>query len=409
MEIPHTRRTGRHLVLLDDAAAHVGAKQIQNATGLRIGHSSDQKRGVHGKHVAPGEGLLFERLGVVLVHPHPDQVEGLEAHGAKRSLLIEPERIVRATGLGNSTRVAPVGTAQVGVQMPGSGPFVDTPEAAWGLQATGVLSSPYAGRGIRVAILDTGMDLKHPDFVGRSVVSQSFVKDCPANDVNGHGTVCAGIACGPQNPSAQPRYGVAYACEIYVTKVLDDNAGGADGNILAGIEWAVANGCAVVSMSLGSPVVVGDSYSRIFEQVAVRAMSAGCLLLAAAGNESERPDKIVPVEHPANCPSILAVGAVDGRLAVAPFSNGGLNSDGGQVDLAAPGVVIFSSCPSPALYQRDNGTSMATPHVAGIAALLAEANPTVRGGALRDLLLKAISTLPLPAQDVGAGLVRAPQ
>jgi subtilisin family serine protease len=196
---------------------------------------------------------------------------------------------------------------------------------------------------------------------------------------------------------------------MYIAKVLDDNAGGADGNILAGIDWAVRNDCTIVSMSLGSPVLVGDGYSQIFEQMAVRALSAGSLLFAPAGNESQRPDRIVPVEHPANCPSILAIGAVDPSLAVAPFSNGGLNPGGGQVDLAAPGVVIFSSCPRPGLYQSDNGTSMATPLVAGIAALVAEANPAARGGTLKDLLLRAILALPLPAQDTGAGLVHAPQ
>jgi subtilisin len=394
MKIPRICRTGRHLVLLGDGAAHADAKGIRNATGLRVGDSGEFERPVCGRHLEPGEGLVFQRLGIALLHPDPDQEQALRRHGAANSLTIEPERFVRATGLGQ--QAPPVR-------------FADTIQAAWGLQATGVLSSPYAGRGIRVAILDTGLDLLHPDFAGRNVVSQSFVKDLPVHDANGHGTLCAGVACGPQRPSQQRRYGVAFASDMYIAKVLDDKAGGADGNILAGIDWAVRNSCTIVSMSLGSPVLVGDGYSQIFEQMAVRALSAGSLLLAPAGNESLRPDRIVPVEHPANCPSILAIGAVDPSLAVAPFSNGGLNPDGGQVDLAAPGVVIFSSCPRPGLYQSDNGTSMATPLVAGIAALIAEANPAARGGALKDLLLQAISALPLPARDTGAGLVRAPQ
>ncbi len=394
MKIPRIGHTGRHLVLLGADAPHADAKGIRNATGLRVGDSTDFDRAPHGRQVEAGEGLLFERLGVALLHPDPDQERALETHGAANSLIIEPERVVRATGLGQQT--PPVR-------------FADTMQAAWGLQATGVLSSPYAGRGIRVAILDTGLDFLHPDFAGRNVVSQSFVKDLPVDDINGHGTLCAGVACGPQRPNQQRRYGVAFASEMYIAKVLDDRAGGADGNILAGIDWAVRNNCTIVSMSLGTPVLVGDGYSQIFEQMAVRALSAGSLLLAAAGNESQRPGRIVPVDHPANCPSILSIGAVDPSLAVAPFSNGGVNPDGGQVDLAAPGVVIFSSCPRPGLYQSDNGTSMAAPLVAGIAALIAEANPDARGGALRDLLLRAILPLPLPAQDAGAGLVRAPQ
>jgi subtilisin len=376
MEIPRIGHTGRHLVLLGADAPHADAKGIQEChraagRGLRGLRSGGPRRACRG-----GRGAITSSASVSRFYT-PTRTKKRRSRRTVRqnSLIVEPERLVRATGLG---QLAPPVR------------FADTVQAAWGLQATGVLSSPYAGRGIRVAILDTGLDLLHPDFAGRNVVSQSFVKDLPVDDANGHGTLCAGVACGPQRPSRQRRYGVAFASEMYIAKVLDDRAGGADGNILAGIDWAVRNNCSIVSMSLGSPVLVGDGYSQVFEQMAVRALSAGSLLLAAAGNESQRPDRIVPVEHPANCPSILAIGAVDPSLAVAPFSNGGVNPDGGQVDLAAPGVVIFSSCPRPGLYQSDNGTSMATPLVAGIAALIAEANPDARGGALRDLLLRAI-------------------
>jgi subtilisin family serine protease len=396
------RHTGRHLVLLKDGEGHTAAKGIRNATGLCMGASSDVE-GALRRRVVRGEGLLFERLGVALVHPDPDQAYALMKHVQANALLVEPERMVRATGLEET--LAPAAT----VPVPEDTLFADSSQATWGLQAMGVLSSPYSGRGVRVAILDTGLDVAHPDFAARTIVSQSFVAGLPVGDVNGHGTMCAGIACGPERPGQRSRYGVAFGADLYIGRVLDDAAGGADGNILAGIEWAVRHGCAVVSMSLGSPVVVGDEYSVIFEQVAARALAQGSLLIAAAGNESLRPDRIVPVEHPANCPSILAVGALDPKLSVAPFSNGGINADGGAVDLAAPGVVVFSSCPRPRLYQSDNGTSMAAPFAAGIAALLAEANPAARGTALRDALLRVVQALPLPARDVGAGLAHAPQ
>jgi subtilisin len=388
--------TGRQLVLLKEGTGRAGAEMLRNATGLRMGVSSDFDGSVRQTHLAPGEGMLFERLGAALLHGDPDQARALANRTDAQTLLVEPERYVRASGLADG----PTATTP---------PLADTTLATWGLQATRILSSRYAGRGIRVAILDTGVDLQHPDFAGRTIVSQSFVTGLPVDDGNGHGTFCAGVACGPQQPSQPPRYGIAFGADLYIAKVLDDSAGGTDGNILAGIDWAVRNSCAVISMSLGSPVAVGDSYPHVYEQVAARALAAGSLLIAPAGNESQRPDTIAPVEHPANCPSILAIGALDPSFVVAPFSNGGLNPDGGEVNLAAPGIAIFSAAPRPTLYQTASGTSMAAPYAAGIAALLAEANPTARGAVLQALLLQSFVALVAPARDVGAGLVQAPQ
>jgi len=388
--------TGRQLVLLKEGTGRAGAEILRNATGLRMAVSSDFDGSVRQTHLAPGEGMLFERLGAALLHGDPDQARALANGSDAQTLLVEPERYVRASGLAHGPTAPTL-------------PLADTTLATWGLQATRILSSRYTGRGIRVAILDTGLDLQHPDFAGRTIVSQSFVTGLPVDDGNGHGTFCAGVACGPQQPAQRPRYGIASGADLYIARVLDDNADGTDGNVLAGIDWAVRNNCAVISISLGSPVAVGDSYPHVYEQVAARALAAGSLLIAPSGNESQRPDTIAPVEHPANCPSILAIGAVDQSFAVAPFSNGGLNPNGGEVNLAAPGIAIFSAAPRPTLYQSASGTSMAAPYAAGIGALLAEANPTARGAALRALLLKSFLALMAPARDVGAGLVQAPQ
>ncbi len=390
----HSGCTGRSLVLLEERAARAAAALLHHAAGLRLGVSTDFHTGR--PQIAPGEGLLFESLGCALLNGDPDQTRALAHRQCEGALVLEPERYVRATGLG-------------ALKSGGGLALADTGAATWGLQATRVLSSPYQGRGIRVAILDTGLDLTHPDFAARAIVSRSFAAELPVDDGNGHGTFCAGIACGPQQPAHAPRYGVAPAADLYIARVLDDNADGTDGNVLAGIDWAVRNHCAIVSMSIGTPVAVGDPYPRVYEQAAARALSQGTLLIAPAGNSSQRPDSIAPVEHPANCPSILAVAAVDQTLAVAPFSNGGLNPDGGDVDLAAPGIAIASASPRPTLYQTGSGTSMAAPFVAGIAALLAEADAGARGAALRAALLKAFLPLPAPARDVGAGLVQAPQ
>jgi subtilisin len=397
--------TGRHLVLLRDGLGRSGARALEKAAGLRVGLSSDHEgRAESGHHVSPGEGLLFHRLGAALVHADPDQLAALGGLGSRTDnefVSVEPERIVRAIQLpGDRVSAAAVGAAA------GSGPV--TAQDSWGLQATRVQMSRFSGRGVRIAVLDTGLDLKHPDFATRAVVSESFVPDAAVQDASGHGTYCVGVACGPAVPSQPPRYGVACDAELYVGKVIADDGSGTDGSILAGMDWAVRSGCAIVSLSIGSPVAPGEPFSAIYEQVAQRALAGGTLIMAAAGNDSVRPDSVAPVDHPANCPSIFAIAAVDVYLRVAPFSCGGVNVDGGEVDIAAPGVAIRSSWPLPHLYRTDSGTSMATPLAAGIAALVAEANPSKRGRELLMMLTQSALPLTLPARDVGAGLIQAP-
>jgi subtilisin len=278
----------------------------------------------------------------------------------------------------------------------------------WGLRATRVPASRFSGRGIKVAVLDTGLDLNHPDFAGRRIRRRTFVSGQAVQDGMGHGTHCIGTACGPQRPGVLPRYGVAFNADIFVGKVLSNQGSGTDMSILRGIEWAVANKCAVVSMSLGAPTQIGQGFSQVYETVAQRALLMGTLIVAAAGNESHRPGQISPVGHPANCPSIMAVGAIDQRFAVAFFSCGGINPNGGQVDIAGPGVQVRSSWPQPARYNTISGTSMATPHVAGIAALYAEMSNSLRGHALWNVLTQRARRMSLPARDIGAGLVQAP-
>jgi subtilisin len=234
------------------------------------------------------------------------------------------------------------------------------------------------------------------------------VPGATVDDGNGHGTYCAGVACGPVSPSQPPRYGVAPDAELYVGKVIADDGRGTDGSILAGIDWAARKNCAVVSLAMGTPVMRGEPYSMLYEHAARRALDGGTLIFAAAGNDSNRPDNIAPVGHPGNCPSIVAVGAVDVYLRVAPFSCGGINVGGGEVHLAAPGVAIRSAWRRPDLYRTNSGTSMATPCAAGIAALLAEASPLARGRDLMVLLTRRVKPLGLPARDVGAGLIQAP-
>jgi subtilisin family serine protease len=290
---------------------------------------------------------------------------------------------------------------------PAAAVYVDTDQFTWGLQATMVSTSPRTGAGTTVAVLDTGLDLDHPDFADRSITAQSFVSGEAPQDGHGHGTHCVGTSCGPASPQGSRRYGVASDAAILVGKVLSNQGRGTDGSILAGINWAVANQAQVISMSLGANV---PWVSTAYETAGRRALDAGSLIVAAAGNNAMRSIGFKGfVGIPANSPSIMAVAAVDSRLGIADFSaRSNPLVEGGKVDVAGPGVAVYSSWPMPERYRIISGTSMATPHAAGIAALWHEVTGKM-GSGLWSTLVGEAHHLDLPSADVGAGLVQAPQ
>ena len=443
-EGPAPGTTGKYLVLMREDAVEEGVRTLGDAVGLSVTSSSDFDEGaVGGETLAEAEAVVFDELAVALVDTPPDQIQALSAATAEQEespiLAIEPERVVYALQDGAPEVPTPSPVPGSGAGLPveflrgyreavnhltdrllseagvaaevaavGVAPTLAETTDTWGLQATKTSASRYSGEGVRVAVLDTGIDELHPDFTGRSIETSSFVPNQAVQDRHGHGTHCIGTSCGPRQPNRLPRYGVAYGAEILAGKVLSNQGSGGDGGILAGMNWAISKGCQVISMSLGSPVQPGQRHSLVYELVARRALWRGTLIVAAAGNESERPAIIAPVGHPANCPSIMAVAALDARLGIARFSCGGINPQGGQVDIAGPGVDIQSSWPRPTLYRRISGTSMATPHVAGIAALYAEVVPDARGRGLWALLIQNARRLTLPSRDVGIGLVQAP-
>lgn len=378
--------TGRYLVLLESDAVDEGARALNDLAGLRLADT---------EYAAGGDfdGIIMPALGVAVVEAAPDQAARLTTAMAEPGpiAMVEPERVVRA--------IEPAAPAAR------YGPIPET-SLTWGLQAIGADVSTATGAGVRVAVLDTGLDLGHPDLAGRTVVSRSFVRGEQVQDGHGHGTHCIGTACGPRSPATSPGYGVAHESDIYAGKVLNNSGSGADGGILEGISWAATNGCRVVSMSLGAPTEPGQPYSRVFEQAAQRAMQLGTIIIAAAGNESDRSSGyIAPVGHPANCPSIMAVGAVDAQHRIANFSSGTRDSIG-VVDLVGPGVDVYSSWPMPIRYRRISGTSMATPHVAGVAALIA-GQRQARPDEIWAQLIQTARRLNLPSTDVGAGMVQA--
>ena len=427
--------TGRYLVLLPEKDVSSGISALTNSTGIReVARAADfESHAFTSEELESSGASVFDRLGVAVVALDPDQVQSVRSASAAHQpiLDIQPERVVYAINQGSSSglsseylrgyrdaashlyeQATPQEQQPPGDRQLTSDKFTDG-NSTWGLQATQVIDSTLTGLGIKVAVLDTGMDLTHPDFAGRSISSKSFIIREEVQDENGHGTHCIGTACGPKAPDELPRYGVAYNAEIFAGKVLSNAGSGSDRGILSGIEWALNNGCEIISMSLGAPTSPGDTFSPIYEQVGQRAMQNGSLIIAAAGNESRDPftgrRRVPPnpVGYPANAPSLMAVAALDSQLRVAPFSNGSINFDGGQVDIAGPGVDVYSSWPMPRRYRTISGTSMATPHVAGIAALYAEATGA-RGMELWGWLMREAQRLALSSADVGIGLVLAP-
>jgi subtilisin family serine protease len=395
---PPSAKTGRLLILFDDDATEAGMRMLNMKAGLKVSMASEDAVSVMGggQTELSSQAVVYWRTGVAVASVDPDQMAVVNSASA------QSDSPILATEMEEVIEVAPI----VGIQQ------IDE-ESTWGLDIAGVLKSNYSGARIKVAILDTGFDLNHPDFADRAIISETFVPGELVQDAHGHGTHCTGTACGPRRAKkTNKRYGIAYGADIYIGKVLDKNGAGTDNTIIAGINWAIQQGCHIISMSIGGPVSKGATYSPIYETVAYRALNAGTLIIAAAGNNSYRdrkPEIINPVSRPANCKSIMSVAAVDRSYKIAKFSNGSINVDqtGAEVDIAGPGVDVYSSWPG-SKYHTISGTSMATPHVAGIAALYAEA-ANARGRDLWDRLLENVRSLgPLPTRDVGAGFVQAP-
>jgi subtilisin len=406
-----TSRTGRYLVSFKREAKEEEIYAFRDRYRFRVASARDFKnQALSLEAVGDAEMVVFPEISVALVGG--DEFERREMNiqeivaGESPVYSVDPEHFMFAHAIDRSeylkgfARAAQIIAADLGQSPPASilEMGAQSAGATWGLTACSVPPSKFSGNGISIGMLDTGLDLGHPDFAGRQIVSATFVGQ-PVQDLHGHGTHTTGTASGPVAPTGSvPRYGIAYQAQIFVGKVLTNSGVGTTATILAGMNWAIANGCQVISMSLGGQIPVQPAYTN----AGSAALSRGCLIIAAAGNASNRPAQVAPTGAPANSPSIMSVAAVDINFQVAPFSNGG------KIEIAGPGVNIYSSFPRPMLYNTLSGTSMATPHVSGVAALWAESNPSLRGSALWTKLQAAARSLSAPASDVGSGLVQAP-
>src|SRR5215468_2987048 len=378
-------------------AAGTGVRQLESG-GFRVASSRDFRSAAAVPNNFGGADVqYFERFGIAVVRRDRARLGPVVEQAVEQRVVVSvrPEIQYRALPEVRRSEAPVTSLAQF-----------DETSVTWGLEVTKVALSTLSGAGIKVAVLDTGFDRNHQDFRGRSITKKLFATRSSENDTQGHGTHCIGTACGPQRPTNGPRYGIAYEAAIYAGKVLGDDGMGTDRSVIAGMDWALDQGCQIISMSLGSAAKVGDQPNADFEQIGKACLDGGTVVIAAAGNESSRPGHIAPVGSPANATTIMAVAALDRALAPAPFSCGGINP-GQDVDIAAPGVDVLSSLPGNR-YGRLNGTSMATPHVSGVAALIAQSDVKYRGRALWERLLELAGPLPHPVRDVGKGLLLAP-
>lgn len=240
----------------------------------------------------------------------------------------------------------------------------------------------FDGKGVKIAVLDTGVDATHADLKDQVVGEENFTKAADAKDRYGHGTHVASIAAGTGAKSGGKFKGVAPGADLLNGKVLDDTGYGDDSGIIAGMDWAAEQGADVVNLSLGG----GDTPGVDPLEAQVNKLSAdkGILFAIAAGNDGEPGS----VGSPGSADAALTVGAVDDNDKLAEFSSQGPRVGDGAIkpDVTAPGVDITAAAAPGSIIEQEvgqnpegyltiSGTSMATPHVAGAAALLKQQHP----------------------------------
>ncbi|AYG64448.1 S8 family peptidase [Rhizobium jaguaris] len=256
------------------------------------------------------------------------------------------------------------------------------------------------GKGIRVGVVDTGIDFNHPDLKTNYGGGMSFVPGAPTPlDDQGHGTHCAGTIAAAINGAGV--VGVAPQASLYAVKVLDRNGSGQFSWVIAGIDWCIQNKMHIISMSLG-----GSAAPTALQTICNVAWDRGLLIVAAAGN-AQIQDPVPPaasnVGFPGKYKNVISVSAIDSGNVITSFS-----SRGAEVDVCAPGLNVLSTAPGGG-YATMSGTSMACPHVAGAAALTWGAHRFSNNEQIWNLLASTVDNLGMPGWDrlYGYGRVNA--
>ena len=395
------------------------------------------------KYIILRDETMWRRAG-----PATSPTRGPGTAGA--GLEMPPQPVIEATELSQSEARSierEPEVLQVARAMPirlieprGESTVTATGAPTWGVTAVGAVDTPFDGSGVRVAVLDTGIDKAHPAFQGVTLTQRDFTGSGD-QDGNGHGTHCAGTIFGREVDGT--RIGVAPGVtDALIGKVLGDDGSGSSEMLFDAMKWASSNNAKVISMSLGFdfpglaqrlvdedglPVFLATSIAleayrmnlRMFDRMmdlfrAQAAFNGGIVVCAASGNESERetdPDFEVSASVPAAAEGVVSVGALaegDSGLTVAPFSNT-------NPVLSAPGVGVISAEAGGGLKPL-NGTSMACPHAAGVAALwwqaLAGAGVPLTNRAVESRMLatanRAVFAAGVDVADRGQGLIQAP-
>ncbi|TBR21970.1 hypothetical protein EPO15_08930 [bacterium] len=284
---------------------------------------------------------------------------------------------------------APVPALGAGIQVAAEG---SAGKAPWGIQRVHApqVWSRATGAGVKVAVIDTGIDKTHPDLAANYAGGYNAVEPgAEPMDDHGHGTHVAGTIAGSGN-EGKGALGVAPRARLYAVKVLNKEGGGTNAVIVDGIAWAVQNGMKVINMSLGGPS------STVLKKAIQKAYAAGVTIVAASGNDPE-----APVSAPASYPESIAVSASTSKDGIADFS-----TTGPEVDFIAPGHEIVSTWPG-GKYAKLSGTSMASPHVAGLAALAVSLGASTPDK-VRALLTKGAAPLEgLDKNQQGSGFIEA--
>lgn len=366
-----------------DAGYGVKGTTARGALGVIVQHgkgktAASRARDAVGGAARPGRAIA--RLGLTALGPE----DGADAATTWK-------RLTKGAGhslAGGATKLWLDGRMHTALDK--SVPQINAPQA-W--------ADGYTGKGVTVAVLDSGYDSDHPDLAGRVTVSANFLGGDTAEDDNGHGTHVASTIAGIDGTYR----GVAPDASLAVGKVCDNTGLCPTSALLAGIDWAVNTVHAkVVNLSLGGPADETDPAIAVINDLSA---STGTLFVVAAGNDGEFGTGTVGAPAIAN--AALAVGAVDSEDELAPFSSRGPRPSDNAVkpDITAPGVAIVAAKMGGG-HTSKSGTSMATPHVAGSAALVAQAHPGWSGEQIKTALMNsAVPNAKRSAYQQGTGRV----